>query len=93
MECEPPSPELIAEGDMRIANVIREVMDERFPAHAPHMVVSWHLCVSAMAAEGDRFQWAVSQDDARIWEVLGMLEYAKLQVAAYMVADQSKEED
>jgi hypothetical protein len=91
MECEPPSPELIAAGDQKISNVIREVMDERFPAHAPHMVLGWHLCVSVMTEDGERHQWNVAQDDARLWDVLGMMEFAKLQVTARVIAGEMEE--
>ena len=74
--CEPPSEELIKATDEDIANVIREVLDKRFPMHKPHMIAGWQLSCVVIANDGERYNWSVDPHDARIWETLGLVDYA-----------------
>lgn len=76
-ECEPPDPQLVEVHEQRISSMIREVLEERFPAHSPYMIMNWHFIVTAVDKDGERLLWAVAPEDARSWDILGMIEHAQ----------------
>ncbi len=63
--------------DQRFANVIREHLDEVFPENAPHLIVRWFFCATFMDKDGDEGFMTHANLDAKSWDVLGMLDYAK----------------
>lgn len=70
---------------------IREGIKQGLATAMPGMMVNrWIVLVETIEQNGDRSVWMQSADDMKIWECLGMLEYAKL---AEMAAEVNRDDD
>jgi hypothetical protein len=68
---------------------IREVVS----AEGAAMVTRWVTLVEAIDADGARVMWGFAPDNAKRWDILGMLQFALMREQAGTLIEMQSEED
>jgi len=85
--------EQLPESDAKLAEALRERLDEIWPDSAPHMVNNWIIQVEAFGKDGKEVLYDMTPMTCAPWKKLGVLQHALMQEQAKITVAAQCEHD